>query len=106
MSSYYFYDLFTKTIFGFFSHKNIPTKLLIQKETEKLLKSKKNIKNMKLLGTSLLQKGEKIKVNEKAVEMLQWLEGDDLVQFYDEKERALAVKKLGEVVEKGRKGNE
>lgn len=53
---------------------------------------------MELLGTSLLQKGEKIKVKDKAIEMLEWQEGDDLVQFYDEEEKALVVKKLGEVV--------
>ena len=53
---------------------------------------------METLGTSILQKGEKIKVKEKAVEMLEWQEGDDLVQFYDKKENALIVKKLGEVM--------
>ena len=53
---------------------------------------------MKPLGTSILQKGDKIKIKEKAVEMLEWQEGDDLVQFYDEQEKALVVKKLGEVV--------
>lgn len=70
----------------------------MQKESERHLKTKKNIKTMKPLGTSILQKGEKIKIKEKAVEMLEWQEGDDLVQFYDEKEKALVVKKLGEVV--------
>ena len=45
-----------------------------------------------------MQKGEKIKVKDKAIEMLEWQEGDDLVQFYDEEEKALVVKKLGEVV--------
>ena len=73
-------------------------KLLIQIKTERILKTKKNIKIMEALGTSILQKGEKIKVKEKAVEMLEWKEGDDLVQFYDEKENALIVKKLGEVM--------
>lgn len=67
-------------------------------KTEKPLKGKNNIKNMKLLGTSLLQKGEKIKVKDKAIEMLEWKEGDELVQFYDEKEKALSVKRLKEVV--------
>ena len=67
-------------------------------KTERLLRAKKNTKIMETLGTSILQKGEKIKVKEKAVEMLGWQEGDDLVQFYDEKEKALVVKKLGEVV--------
>ena len=68
------------------------------KKSEKLLKGKKNIKTMELLGTSLLQKGEKIKVKNKAIEMLGWQEGDDLVQFFDEEEKALVIKKLGEVV--------
>ena len=70
----------------------------MHEKTERLLRAKKNTRIMEALGTSILQKGEKIKVKEKAVEMLGWQEGDDLVQFYDEKEKALVVKKLGEVV--------
>ena len=73
-------------------------KLFMQIKTEKHLRAKKNTKTMETLGTSILQKGEKIKVKEKAVEMLEWQEGDDLVQFYDEKQKALVVKKLGEVM--------
>ena len=93
-----FMSYLIKSFSVFSSIKTLSQKLFMEEETENHLENKKNIKTMKLLGTSLLQKGEKIKLKEKAVEMLRWQEGDNLVQFYDEKENALVVKKLGEVM--------
>ncbi len=53
---------------------------------------------MKILGTSTLQKGGKIKVKDKAIEALEWKEGDILVQFFDEENKALVVKHMDVVM--------
>ena len=53
---------------------------------------------MELLTTSELQKSGRIRVAEKAIETLDWMPNDILVQFLDTENKALVVKKIGEVI--------
>lgn len=53
---------------------------------------------MDLVNTSELQKSGRIRVAEKAITTLEWKTNDILIQFLDEKEKALIVKNIRDVV--------
>lgn len=52
---------------------------------------------MELIGTSKLQKGGRVKISKEGMEKLTWVEKGILVQFLDEKNKSIVIKRIEDI---------